>query len=44
MAGETKLVRVKKRTWERLKKHGMMQESFDQLINRILDELERGKR
>lgn len=33
-------IRVRRETKERLEKHGRMNESFDELINRILDEVE----
>lgn len=35
-----KTIKLKKETYERLRSHGNMGESFDDLINRILDEWE----
>lgn len=35
-----KSIKVYESTHERLQKHGNMNESFDELINRILDEFE----
>lgn len=37
------VVRLKKKTIERLKRIGKFGETYDQLINRILDELEKKK-
>ena len=34
-------IRVKRSTKERLMKHGRMGETFDQLLNRILDAIEK---
>lgn len=39
----TKLIRIKERTIERLGKVGHFNESFDELINRILDMIEKKK-
>lgn len=38
---KTTTIRVKEKTKERLESHGKMNESFDDLINRILNELEK---
>ena len=44
MPNETKLIRIKKQTWDRLKNCGRMGESFDKVINRILDDVEQENR
>lgn len=41
---EITTIRVKKSTKKRMEKHGRMGETFDQLLNRILDEFEKRKR
>ncbi|KXA90926.1 hypothetical protein AKJ64_05110 [candidate division MSBL1 archaeon SCGC-AAA259E17] len=43
MPEDTTTIRVRRDTKERLEKHGRMNESFDELLNRILDELEGNK-
>lgn len=40
MPKDTTTIRVHRDTKERLEKHGHMNESFDELLNRILDSLE----
>jgi len=37
---EYKNIKLHKETYDRLKQHGNMDESFDDLINRILDDWE----
>lgn len=44
MPKETTVIRISTETKERLLKLGRMHETFDQLINRILDEWEELKR
>ncbi len=41
---EATTLRVKRATKARLQAHGQMSESFDDLLNRVLDEYERGAR
>lgn len=36
----TKLIKLRDETYDRLLEHGKMQETFDSLINRILDNFE----
>jgi len=42
--GGTTTIRVRKTTKKRLESHGRMNESFDDLINRVLDELEKRRK
>lgn len=44
MTEETTTIRIKMKTKKRLEAHGRMDESFDELINRILSEWERGRK
>jgi len=41
---DTKQIRIKKKTIERLIEHGRMTDTFDQVINKIMDENERLKK
>ena len=36
----SKQIVVKQRTWDRLRKHGNMGDSFDKVINDMLDHIE----
>lgn len=39
----SKNIVVKKSTWERLRKHGNTGDSFDDVVNKVLDEVEKMK-
>ncbi len=40
----TKLIRVSEKTYDRLAKHGDLKDSFDSVLNKVLDVFEEKKR
>ncbi len=44
VAGGRKTISIGARTWERLKKFGEFGESFDDILNRLMDNMKRTER